>query len=78
MDAVPFAHMGAAHAAVEASCAVGSSHAPPIRGARSCPDAWCSNGAITYRRREPGCHAATAGRMTMGLSLMGAMVSSVM
>ena len=25
-----------------------------------------------------GCHAATAGRMTMGLSLMGAMVSSVM
>src|SRR5271166_6808074 len=45
---------------------------------RPCPNAWCSSLSIVVHRHGRGDHPATAGRMTMGLSLTGAMVSSVM
>ena len=47
--------------------------------ARSCPYAWCSFlMATTIAGHGRACQVATAGNPTMGLSLMGAMVSSVM
>jgi site-specific DNA-methyltransferase (adenine-specific) len=46
---------------------------------RSCPDAWCSFWmATTIAGQGRACQVATAGNPTIGLSLMGAMVSSVM
>ena len=42
----------------------------------SCPMAWCRSDAP--RRAGPPCQAATAGRLTAGLSLTAPMVSSVM
>jgi putative transposase len=45
---------------------------------RSCPGAWCSLAWAAVSRLSRVGQAATAGRMTMGLSLIGAMVSSVM
>lgn len=45
----------------------------------SCPVAWCSFWmATTIAGEGRACQVATAGNPTMGLSLMGAMVSSVM
>ena len=45
-------------------------------GIRSCPRAWCRSGAPW--RAGPPCQAATAGRLTVGLSLTEPMVSRVM
>jgi hypothetical protein len=42
-------------------------------GGRSCPSPWCRSDAPW--RVGPPCQAAMAGRLTMGLSLKGAMVS---
>ena len=51
----------------------------PDQPARSCPIAWCSFLiATTIAGQGRACQVATAGNPTMGLSLMGAMVSSVM
>jgi hypothetical protein len=51
----------------------------PNGGAGSCPAAWCSFVmATTIAGRGRAGQVATAGSATMGLSLMGAMVSSVM
>jgi hypothetical protein len=45
----------------------------------SCPYAWCSFLMVTtIAGHGRACQVATAGNPTMGLSLMGAMVSSVM
>jgi hypothetical protein len=46
----------------------------------SCPKEWCKSGDgfRALRRGWPGPQAATAGSLTMGSSLKGAMVSSVM
>jgi hypothetical protein len=43
---------------------------------RSCPEVWCRSDA-PWRAGPPG-QAATAGRLTAGLSLTAPMVSSVM
>ena len=47
---------------------------------RSCPQTWCKSvvGHCALRRVWPVCQSATAGKLTMALSLKGAMVSSVM
>ena len=46
----------------------------------SCPQTWCKSvvGHCSLRRVWPVCQSATAGKLTMALSLKGAMVSSVM
>jgi hypothetical protein len=57
-------------------------HSDPTRegwSKRSCPHAWCSLWmATTIAGQGRACPVATAGNPTMGLSLMGALVSSVM
>ena len=47
---------------------------------RSCPLTWCKSvvGQYALRRGWPVCQSATAGKLTMELSLRGAIVSSVM
>ena len=46
----------------------------------SCPLTWCKSvdGHCALRRGWPVCQSAAAGKLTMALSLRGAMVSSVM
>ena len=46
--------------------------------ARSCPDTWCNIPRHVGFPVLPGCQVATAGKMTMGLSLTGAIPASVM
>src|SRR6516165_405592 len=49
-------------------------------GSRSCPMLWCKSGVDldALRRVWPAAQAATAGSLTIGSSLNGAIVSSVM
>ena len=48
-------------------------------GGRSCPEAWCSWLGFASMLGRAGTHQlAVAGRLKMGSSLIGAMVSSVM
>lgn len=53
---------------------------PHDRFLRSCPEAWCRTWVAYQVLRPvwPDGQAATAGRLTMGSSPSGAMVSSVM
>ena len=46
----------------------------------SCPLTWCKSvvGHYALRRGWPVCQSATAGKLTLALSLQGALVSSVM
>lgn len=50
------------------------------RSKRSCPSAWCRSAGSPQVSGGSGrlCQAATAGSLTKGSSLNGAMVSSVM
>lgn len=45
---------------------------------RSCPRAWCNFARHVGFPVLPGCQVATAGKMTMGLSLTGAIPASIM
>ena len=55
-------------------------HAVGTRARRSCPTAWCRFGGVVTAFAGMGRvgQAATAGNPTIGSSLIGAMVSSVM
>ena len=51
-----------------------------VQSARSCPAPWCKKGSVEHRLRHGGStgQAATADRLTLGLSPTSASVSSVM
>jgi hypothetical protein len=51
-----------------------------IHATRSCPGKWCNSGeaVVITGGFSRGCHIATAGNLTIGSSLKGAIVSRLM